>query len=77
MQKRVLFGKTKKKKQKSGKGADDVTEPKWVYFKRLQFLDDFITAKNSRSNLQVLHTFMLCTCYDVYSLSNHIVLPWY
>ena len=43
----------KKRKSKTGQGADDVYEPKWIYFKSLQFLDDFVTARQGQSNLQV------------------------
>ena len=45
--------KQKTKKTKSGDGADDIYESKWPHFKHLKFLDEFVTAKNSRSNLQV------------------------
>ena len=45
--------KGKRRKRKSGDGVKDVYEPKWAYFKSLQFLDDFVVAKQSQSNLQV------------------------
>ena len=41
-----------KVKDKSGDGVDDVYVPKWIFFERLRFLDDFVTAKQSISNLQ-------------------------
>ena len=44
----------KKRKSKTGQGLEDVYEPKWIYFKSLQFLDDFVTARQSQSNLQVI-----------------------
>ena len=47
--------KAKTKVTKSGDGADDVYEPKWVYILYLKFLDEFVTAKSSRSNLQVIY----------------------
>ena len=44
---------TKTRKRKSGDGVADVYEPKWVHFKSLQFLDDFVVAKRTISNLTV------------------------
>ena len=57
----------KQKKTKSGDGADDVYASKWVYFGRLKFLDDYITAKRSRSNLQVM--FYTYTYFKSYCLA--------
>lgn len=42
-----------KKKKKSGDGADDVYISKWMYFERLNFLDDYVSARNSRSSFEV------------------------
>jgi len=44
---------TKTRKRKSGDGVADVYEPKWIHFKSLQFLDDFVIAKRTISNLTV------------------------
>ena len=57
----------KAKKNKSEDGADAVYVPKWIFYTRLSFLDEFVTAKNSRSNLQVgvIITSQLFSCvYD-------------
>ena len=40
-------------KEKSGDGVEDVYVPKWVFFPKLEFLGDFVTARPSTSNLQV------------------------
>ena len=48
-------GKAKTKITESGDGADDVYEPKWIHFNNLKFLDEFVTPKSSRSNLQVIY----------------------
>ena len=57
--------KGKMRKSKSGDGADDIYISKWQHYKQLSFLDAFVTAKSSRSNLQVNLKL------------NHVVLPWY
>ena len=44
-----------KRDKKSGDGADDVYKPKWIHFKNLKFLDEFVTQKSSRSNLQEIY----------------------
>ena len=57
-----------KVKSKSGDGAEDVYVPKWVHFKRFSFLDDFITAKQSISNLQkvkIMFHFIIIQCTTV------------
>ena len=43
----------KAKKNKSEDGADAVYASKWILYTRLSFLDESVTAKSSRSNLQV------------------------
>ena len=65
--------KQKTKKTKSGDGADDIYESKWPHFKCLQFLDEFVTAKNSRSNLRKVRTCMSILC--IHNCLNHLVLP--
>ena len=45
----------KKKKRKTGQGADEVYVSKWPYFERLRFVDEFVAPKKSTSNLQVIH----------------------
>ena len=40
----------KVRKGKSGDGLDDVYVSKWAHFAKLQFLNNFITAKQSVSN---------------------------
>ena len=45
--------KTKMGQVKSGEGADEVYVAKWVHYKHLNFLADFVTAKSSRSNIEV------------------------
>ena len=43
----------KTRKCKTGDGAVDVYTSKWVHYKKLGFLDDFITSKQSTSNYKV------------------------
>ena len=43
----------KDKEEKSGQRMKDVYKPKWDYFKSQKFLDDFVVAKPSQSNLKV------------------------
>ena len=40
-------------KEKSGDGVEDGYVPKWVFFPKLEFLGDVVTARPSTSNLQV------------------------
>ena len=40
-------------KEKSGDGVEDVYVPKRVFFPKLEFFGDFVTARPSTSNLQV------------------------
>ena len=42
--------KSKKKKRKTGTGADEVPKSTWKYFEELRFLDDFVIPKSSVSN---------------------------
>ena len=44
---------TKTRKRKTGDGVADVYESKWVHFKSLRFLDDFVVAKRTISNVTV------------------------
>uniref|UniRef100_A0A1X7U9B6 MADF domain-containing protein n=1 Tax=Amphimedon queenslandica TaxID=400682 RepID=A0A1X7U9B6_AMPQE len=44
--------KKKTKNRPTGTGVTDVYESKWVFFKRLQFLDIYITPKATQSNLK-------------------------
>ena len=57
---RTVFTRERKKtkKRKTGQGVDEVYVSKFPHFERLQFLDDFVGAKNSISNIQVS---LLCT----------------
>ena len=49
-----MFAKSRSlKKRKTGEGLEDVYVSKWVHYKHLEFLDTYITPKNTRSNLQV------------------------
>jgi hypothetical protein len=51
---RTIYSRERAKiKDKSGDGVDDVYVPKWVFFKKLEFLRDFVSARTSISNLQV------------------------
>lgn len=52
---RAQFNREKqnKRKRKSGDGADDLYQIKWAHFEHLKFIDDYVTPKNSQSNLQV------------------------
>lgn len=43
----------KVKKRKTGLGVEDVYETKWQYYSHLSFLDDYVTPKESQSNLKV------------------------
>ena len=38
--------------KKSGSGLDDVYISKWPHFNKLRFLDEFVVAKKSTTNLQ-------------------------
>jgi hypothetical protein len=50
---RTIYSRERAKiKDKSGDGVDDVYVPKWVFFKKLEFLRDFVSARTSISNLQ-------------------------
>lgn len=51
--------KAKSKKRKSGDGAEDTYISKWMYYRQFSFLDDFVTARSSRCNLQVITICML------------------
>ena len=44
--------KTKTKKKKTGQGLDEVYVSKYPHFDQLRFLDDFVTAKSSITNIK-------------------------
>ena len=52
----IIIQERKLKKRKSEDGADDVYRSKWIHLSQLHFLDALVTAKTSRSNLEVLHS---------------------
>ena len=52
---RTVYTRERKKtrKRKTGQGLDEVYVSKYPHFDRLRFLDDFVGAKSSISNLKV------------------------
>ena len=60
--------KRKSQQRKSGQGTDDVYVPTWPHFPRLKFLNEFLTAKQTTSNLKVKAKF---ACEYVLSTVTH------
>ncbi len=58
----------KMKKRKSGDGLDDVYETTWQYYNQLLFVDDYVSPKESHSNLKV-------HCTNYITLFCHGTLP--
>ena len=48
--------KQKSTKMKTGTGVDEAYVSKWPHLEQLKFLDDFIVAKKSISNLTMVST---------------------
>ena len=68
MRTQYIREKGKIRRRKSGQGVEDVYEPKWIYFKSIEFLDDFVVAKPSQSNLKVHNYIILfCQCTEPWS----------
>ena len=49
----VYKRKKKDEKRKTGTGVDDVCVTRWLHYKRLEFLQDYVTPKTMQSNLEV------------------------
>ena len=41
------------KKRKTETGVDDVYVTRWLHYKQLEFLEDYVTLKTTQSNLEV------------------------
>ena len=54
-------------KEKSGDGVEDVYVPKWIFFDKLHFLDDFITPRQTISNIQLVSA---CRCCMIMCIAN-------
>ena len=47
---------------------------KWPYFEALKFLDDFVTAKKSTSNLEIIHKDTV-QCFSYIIFDGHETEP--
>ena len=83
---RSQYGRERQKvvrtKKKTGTGLDEIYIPKWSHFDRLRFLDDFLLAKTTVTNIEVrvsilsynhthtLHSQIIVFCQDTAPISE-------
>jgi len=75
---------SKAQKRRTGSGTDEVYESKWVHFRSLLFLKDYVQARKTKTNDEVRNAFFIVKAkysmmYRYLSLlpAYHIVLPHY
>ena len=56
----------KMKKRKTGTGVDNVYVTRWLHYKQLEFLEDYVTLKTTQSNFEVSKIFIKL---------DHVLLP--